>query len=353
MADQQSGEKTEEATPKRVRESRKKGQVAKSKDMNTIVLLIVAFMTIVVFFDYMGEHCVAVFHQALHIISQPDIEIRDMFSHLRAAGGQLVMAVIPYLGILMFAALFISYVQVGSLFTVEPLKPQFKRLNAIENVKNMAKISTLVELVKNTAKITIVFLIAYFVLKANIDEVLKTMTATPLQGAGVAGSLLMSFMVRICLCFIVIAIIDLAFQRWNHAKQMRMTKDEVKREYKQDEGDPLIKSMRKQLHQELAMSDVQSAVGASDMMVTNPTHVAVAIKYDDTEMGAPQIMMKGQRQFAQLMREIAEEQGVPIMHNVPLAWALLELEIGDEVPESLYTAVAELLTVVYQMREES
>lgn len=134
-------------------------------------------------------------------------------------------------------------------------------------------------------------------------------------------------------------------------KDMRMSKDEVKREYKQDEGDPLIKSVRKQLYQELVMSDVKQAVSVSDFVVTNPTHVAVAVKYNEADMIAPQVMASGQRLMADAIRTFAEEFNIPIMRNVPLAWALLEIDIGDDIPEDLYQAVAELLVIVYRMKE--
>ena len=133
---------------------------------------------------------------------------------------------------------------------------------------------------------------------------------------------------------------------------MKMTKDEVKREYKEDEGDPLIKGQRKQLHQELAMSDVAQQVSKSDVVVTNPTHIAVAIKYDSAEAVAPEIMAKGQRLYAQHIRELADQHDIPIMRNIPLAWALIELEVGDEVPEHLYQAVAEILAFVYRLKAE-
>ena len=152
--------------------------------------------------------------------------------------------------------------------------------------------------------------------------------------------------------FIALAILDIMVQRWQYKKQLRMSKEEVKREYKQDEGDPLIKSMRRQLHQELAMGDVKKQVAASDVVVTNPTHLAIAIKYDEKEMMAPQIMAKGQRLFAEKIREIAETENIPIIQNVPLGWSLIELEIGAEIPEELYQAMAEVLIVIYRMREK-
>ncbi len=348
-----SQEKTEDATPRRMRESRKKGQVAKSRDLNTVVILIFAMGAIIATLGYMGHIFEDLMEQAFAAANQGTLGDRELFAHIGAAFYQYLRAVVPYLLIVMVAAIAIGFLQVGPVFSGEPMKMQAKRLNIVENIKNMAKITTLIELVKNVAKLFIVFLIAYLVVKKNLPAILASMLSTPLGGAIVAGHVLTSFMIRVCISFLLIAGIDFWVQRWNHKKQMRMSKDEVKREYKQDEGDPLIKSQRRQLHQELAAGDTKTAVGASDMVVTNPTELAIAIKYDEAEMIAPQITAKGQRLFAQQIKELAEEAGVPIMQIVPLAWALIDLDVGEEIPEELYNAVAELLHIVYRMRNSA
>ncbi|MBI4238492.1 MAG: EscU/YscU/HrcU family type III secretion system export apparatus switch protein [Deltaproteobacteria bacterium] len=352
MAEDSSQEKTEDATPRRVREARKKGQVAKSRDLNTIVILIAAFAGMLVLFQMSTEDFRALFQQVFEFTKQREIDNRELFHQLGAACISMTKILAPYLGLLTVIALAVGFLQTGPIFATEPIQMQMKRLNIVENVKNMAKITTLIELVKNILKVSLVFFLAYWVLKKSLNEVLLTMTASPLHGAEVAQRVLTAFLIRVFVVFIVLAIIDIMVQRWQYKKQLRMTKDEVKREYKQDEGDPLIKSMRRQLHQEMAQSDVRKAVAAADMVVTNPTELAIALKYDTANMAAPQVLAKGQRLFAQLIREVAEEYDVPIMRNIPLAWALIELEIGDEIPESLYTAVAELLLIVYRMREQ-
>lgn len=352
MAEDSSQEKTEDATPRRVREARKKGQVAKSRDLNTIVILIAAFAGLMMLIQVSSDDFEALFRQVFAVAQQREIDNRDLFRQLGAACISLAKICLPYVGFLAVIALAVGFLQTGPVFATEPIQMQMKRLNIVENVKNMAKITTLIELIKNVLKVALVFFLAYWVLKKSLNEVLLTMTASPLQGAAVAQRVLTAFLVRVFVVFIVLSIIDIMVQRWQYKKQLRMTKDEVKREYKQDEGDPLIKSMRRQLHQEMAQSDVRKAVAAADMVVTNPTELAIALKYDTSAMAAPQIMAKGQRLFAQLIREVAEEHNIPIMRNIPLAWALIEFEIGDEIPESLYTAVAELLLIVYRMREQ-
>jgi flagellar biosynthetic protein FlhB len=352
MAESSSQEKTEDATPKRLRDARKKGQVAKSRDLNTIVLLIVAFALIVAMRGFIGDELRSLMQSNFELISRGEITTETLF----LAGQQNVMTFVkilgPYVAVIMFVAIAVGFFQIGPIFSGEPMKPQVKRLNAIENLKNMFKMTTFVELLKNIAKISLIFLLAYLVVADSLREVVLSVTATPDQSAELAAKLITSFLLKVFVVFIAIALIDLAVQRWNYKKQMRMSKDEVKREYKQDEGDPLIKSMRRQLHQEMAMGDTRQAVRSADAVVTNPTQVAVAVKYKESEMVAPQVVAKGQRLFAQTIREFAEEAGVPIVQNPPLAWTLIEVEIGDEIPEELYQTVAEVLVFVYKLRKE-
>ncbi len=356
MAESSSQEKTEEATPKRLRDARKKGQVAKSRDLNTIVILISAFITILFMKGYIGEKLRGVLTSNFNLISRPDLSIETLFLQGQSNFMTYVSIVIPFGLVMITIAIAVGFFQVGPIFTGEPMKPQMKRINAIENLKNMFKITTLVELLKNIAKMSLIFLLAYLVVTDRLREVVLTVKGTPDQSGALAGQLLVEFLVKVFIVFIMIAIIDLFVQRWHYKKQMRMTKEEVKREYKQDEGDPLIKSARRQLHQELAMSDTRQAVKSADAVITNPTELAIAIKYDDSDMAAPQVMAKGQRLFAQTIREFAEDFGTPIIENVPLAWTLIELDIGDEIPEELYAAIAEILVYVYKLknaREES
>jgi flagellar biosynthetic protein FlhB len=352
MAQDSSQEKTEEATPRRLREARKKGQVAKSKDLNTIVILVVAFGMIAALKGYIGDKLKMIMHTSFQIAYRKDIADEELFYFLVRDFEQYLWIILPFLAVFVMVAFFIGFFQIGPIFSADPLKPKTDRLNLFQNIKNMFKVTTFVELLKNIAKICLMFGLAYMVVSDNLRMIVLTVSGNIRTSAGLAGSLLAQFLIKVFICFVIIALIDLAVQRWQFKKNLRMTKDEVKREYKQDEGDPLIKSMRRQFHQEIAMSDVKQAVKSADVVVTNPTHLAVALKYDDAEMVAPQIVAKGQRLFAEAIRDMADEYEVPIVRNVPLAWTLIELDVGDEIPEEIYAAVAELLIVVYQMRDE-
>ena len=347
-----SQEKTEDATPKRMRDARKKGQVARSRDLSTIVILIAAFALIAFLRGFMGEELRALMQGNFQLVSEPEVTREMMFLEAQRNFMGFVRVSAPFLLIIAGIAVVVGFFQVGPIFSAEPVKPQMKRLNAVENLKNMFKMTTFIELIKNIAKISLIFLLAYLVIADSLREVVLTVNATPEQSTTLAVKLVASFLIKVFIIFAIIALIDFAVQRWNYKKQMRMSKDEVKREYKQDEGDPLIKSMRRHLHQELAMGDVKQAVKSSDAVVTNPTELAVAIKYDESEMVAPQVMARGQRLFAKTIRDAAEEYGIPIVQNPPLAWTLIELDVGDEVPEELYAAVAEILVFVYRMKQE-
>ncbi|MFH1653816.1 MAG: EscU/YscU/HrcU family type III secretion system export apparatus switch protein [Pseudomonadota bacterium] len=354
MAEQSgSEEKTEEATPKRLRDSRKKGQVAKSRDLDTLVVLVGGFIILVFMYEYIGSNFKELILSNILLATGKGLTDEKLFLHGRLAFMTFMKIIAPFgLGIVCIA-IAVNFFQVGSIFSADPVKPQTKRLNIIENVKQKFKMTTLVELLKNIAKISLIFLLAYLVVTDMLSQIVLTVTATPEKSAQLAGHIIVLFLIKVFIVFIVISIIDVFVQRWQYKKQLKMTKDEVKREYKQDEGDPLIKSIRKQLHQELAMGDVGRGVAASDAVITNPIHLAVAIKYDEKEMVAPQVMAKGQRAFAETIKEFARQADVPIIENPPLAWTLIEVEVGEEIPEEIYQAVAEILVTVYKMKDEN
>ncbi|HCU26146.1 MAG TPA: EscU/YscU/HrcU family type III secretion system export apparatus switch protein [Deltaproteobacteria bacterium] len=347
-----SGEKTEEATPKRLREARKKGQVPKSRDVSTIVVLLAVFGLMTVGMGWAFGEFEVLMKRSFNMVSQHQTINGDQIWVIgKAALLCFAKVVTPLVIAGAVVAALSGFLQVGALFTMEPLKPELKKLNAIEGLKNMFKTQTFIELVKNIAKITVIFYLAYSTINGQIYTILQTATVSVRSAADVSGDIMFRFIFKVLLAFLVISVIDYMVQKKQFMKQMRMTKDEVKREYKQDEGDPHIKGHRRQLHREFAFSDAKQAVQDSDVVVANPVHVAVAMKYDRSKMAAPEITIKGQRAFAEMIKRVAEEEGIPIMRNVPLAWALWELEEGQEIPEELYNAVAEVLAYVFRMQQ--
>lgn len=352
MAGQSSQEKTEQATPKKLREARKKGQVAKSRDLSMVFVMIAFFGVFAVSTPFFYSIITSFFEKAFNSISEPTITNSLLVDLGIDAVLTIAKVLIPLFLAGMAIALLVGGAQVGAMFSTEVLKPKFEKLNPVQGLKNMFKVKTLIELVKNSIKIALVLYLAYDTFSDKIDDLLKS----PLHGfehiALVTGKLVIVFIVKVSICFVVLSLIDYAIQRWDFMKEMRMTKEEVKKEYKEDEGDPTIKRERKRIHREMAFGDAKQAVKKSSVVVTNPVHIACALEYSEKEMGAPVLAIKGQNKYAEMIIEIARQEEVTIMRNVPLAWSLLNLEEGDEIPEELYEAVADILTVVYQMKEK-
>lgn len=347
-----SQEKTEEATPKRLREARKKGQVAKSRDLTTVFVMIIVFITIAFSLGFMASEIKELMYFCFDLLNKDNLTGHDMMQAGKTAVIVLGKVLAPIFIAGVASALFISFLQVGAIFSTEPLKPKIEKLNPVEGFKNMFKIVTFIELIKNVLKLSIVIFLAYYTVNEYLKEILLSSKINVIDTVQITGEIVYTFFIRIMVVFFIIALIDMSVQRWNFLKNMRMSKDEVKREYKQDEGDPQIKGERRRLHREMVFGDVRNNVKKSDAVVSNPTHVAVAIKYDREEMAAPEIMMKGQKQFAELMLQIAREENIPIVRNIPLAWSLLQLEIGEAIPEDLYEPVAEVLSFVYELKDQ-
>ncbi len=335
-----------------MREARKKGQVFKSKEMETVAVLIAAFLALGLTWSFMTRELSGFMKEVLSFVGRSEITLGDYAKFGRMALFSVVRVSAAPLGAAALTAALVGFLQTGPVFSVEPLKPQGKRLNMIENLKNMFKPKSLFELAKNIVKVLVIFLIAYFVVRDMLESFLLTVTTDVISSSHLGALIVIRFLVRFLIIFIIMAILDMMMQRREYIKNLKMTKEEVKREYKEDEGDPLIKSQRRQIHMEMAMGDVKSRVKNADAVITNPTHLAVAIRYSKDEMVAPQVVAKGQRLFAEYIRDLAKEYDVPIVQNIPLAWSLIELEIDDEVPEPLYQAVAEILSFVYRLREE-
>ncbi len=347
-----SQEKTEQPTPKRLRDARKKGQVFKSQELETILVLVATFAAIIFSKSFMSDQLRELMNVSFRIVGEKDIAMDRLYELGKLAFMTAIKVCAPILVTSLVVAALVGFLQVGPVFSVEPLTPDLKKLNAIENFKNMFKVKTLFELAKNIVKLYAIFLIAYLVLKGMVEPFLLTVNTNVEGAVTVGGIAIVRFMIRFIILFLIIAILDFMMQRHEYIKNLKMSKEEVKREYKEDEGDPLIKGQRRQLHQEMAMGDVKQKVKSADAVVTNPTHLAIAVKYDKNEMMAPQVVAKGQRLFAEYIKDLAKEYEIPIIRNVPLAWSLIELEVDDEIPETLYVAVAEILSFVYQLKTE-
>lgn len=341
-------EKTEQPTSKRLRDSRQKGDVAYSKDFTQTFLILAIF-------GYLlgsASHIVEIMGQ---MILLPSTVMQMGFNE---AANTLVQELLkeaawltlPFIGIVLGAGIFADALQVGVLFAFEKLKPSAKKLDMLTNLKNIFSAKNLMEFLKSILKIAFLSIL----LTLMIRDALPIMTSIPqagLPGLGhVMGALLKTMLINIGLAYGAIALADFAWQRYQYRKGLMMSKDEVKQEYKEMEGDPHIKHQRKQLHHEMAQHGAVDSARQATVVVTNPTHLAVALRYDAEETPLPVVLAKGEGALAERMMQAAREAGVPVMQNIPLARALTEHgEAGQYIPSELVEPVAELLRLLQQM----
>jgi type III secretion protein U len=337
-------EKTEKATPKKLRDARKKGQVAKSKDFPSAFTFIVSVASILASTGYLYEKLAGYMLLMFREIKQdPNLDNRAA-SFIAMAIDTINTCSLPIMLAVTIVGILINFLMVGPLFSMEALKPDLKKLNPITNLKNMFKIKTFVELIKSIAKISGAVFLIYLVIDSSLEEIIATAAMPVIGTALVFNDFLMKVMIRVGIFFIIVGVFDLVFQIKNFAKEMRMEKFEVKQEYKDTEGDPHIKSKRKQRAQEIAYQEGPGATKRAKTVITNPEHIAVALEYDPQEQPAPKILTMGLGPVAEEIIKIALDNNIPIMRNISLAHILYtKCEIGHFVPEETYAAISEIL----------
>ena len=354
MADRPGGEPTEPPSEKRLRDARRKGDIAKSREMISaavvfgVVALVAAHWIPLVaqLREYLGA--------SLRLAAEAGGASAATFEGaLALAINRFFVVALPVLSAAFLSALLANYAQVGSLFTLHPLKPDLKKLDPIANGKNIFGKKALVELLKSLAKLGGIGFIAGQAIWQHVPLLASTVGRPPEVALMALGSCLWTMSLRIGIFAGVLAIADLLHQRFSHQKKLRMTKEEVKREHKESEGDPQHKAERQRLHREVLEHQMLENVAKADVVIVNPDHIAVAIRYDEKEMDAPKVIAKGYRLVAAKIRQIARQHGIPIVRNVPVARALVELELDDEVPAELYEAVATILRFVYERSGEA
>ncbi len=351
MADE-SGEKNEEPTPHKLREARKKGQIAKGKDITGALLLFVSFFslqaTAMTMWTNLGNLSRFAFEQIPREFSTPVVG-----KILEEALILFLLTVGPMFAATFAVALIVEALQTGFLITFEPLTPKLEKLNPIEGIKKMFALKQWVELLNSLAKMIVVIWIIYGAIKAKFYLVLESQQMSLWQMMIAVGDIVMTVVIRVGLFYIVLAFIDYFYQRWEYLKQMRMSKKDIKEEYKRLEGDPMIKQRQRDAARALASGRQMGAVPGADVVVTNPVHLAIAIQYKAKEMKAPVVVAKGKRRVAEAIKKIAEENHVPIIENQPLAQAIFKgTPVGGEVPAAYYKAVAEILAFVYNLKKK-
>ncbi len=345
------GERSEEATPKRRTESRSEGQVAKSQDLSAALLLIAVTLTLAVAASWMlGESArvlARVFAGA--VVSDP-FDPAAAWDTFRVVGAAAVRIAAPVL-LIGWAAGFVSHLgQIGWLFAPKALQPKLSKLNPISGFRRVFGLSGLVKASLDSLKVLVVVLVAVLTVRQHGDRILVLPYLSMLECVASAGSLMFDLALRILAVLLLLGLIDFAYQRWKHSQDLKMTKHQVKDEMKQTEGDPEVKRRRLRMQQQIAMQRISSAVPRADVIVTNPEHFAVAIKYDQETMSAPKVVAKGADHLALRIRQIALRHGIPIVERKPLARALYrQVAVGQEIPADFYAAVAEILAYVYRL----
>lgn len=341
-------EKTEYPTSKKLRKAREDGQVAHSKDLTQTVLILALF-------GYMlgdAERIVTRFGEmmllpagvlTMHFEDALNVVATTLFRNA-------IDIMMPFLLIVIGLGLFIELVQTGMLMSIKAMMPSAKKLNVVGNIKNIFAMKNLMEFIKNILKIALLSSIIYYILRQALP-VLMTLPQAGLTGVAIAlAMLLKSMIVKVSVGYAAIAAADFAWQRHQHIKGLMMSKDEIKQEYKEAEGDPHIKHQRKHLHQEMLQEGAVHATRKATAVVTNPTHLAIALLYDKDKTPLPVVLAKGEGYLAQRMIEAAQEEGIPVLQNIPLAHALMDTAALDQyIPSELIEPVAEVLRLVQKM----
>ena len=348
-----SGDKTEKATPKKRKDAREKGQVLQSKEINTALLLLSVFLGVKLFGGYI-YNSISVFLKTLiteYAKTSDTFSISRVYKIFAEIGTILLKTMGPLLAIALVTSLIVEYAQVGFLFTMKTLGFKFDRINPLKGIKRMFSMRSLVELLKSIIKVIIVGFVAYSYMAGETIKVLNLARMDIISVALYIVQASLGVAIRICIALVIIAALDYLYQWWDFEKGLKMTKQEVKEEYKQMEGNPEIKSKIKQKQRQISMRRMLQDVPKADVVITNPTHFAVAIRYDEKKSAAPIVTAKGQDFMAMRIKEVAKENKIEIVENKPLARTLYStVNIGEAIPPELYQAVAEVLAFVYSIK---
>lgn len=351
MAEDSDLEKTEQPSQRRLDQAREDGQVARSRELSTFAVLLAGGGVLWFMGAYFTQHLVQMLRGGLTLDRELVFNSALMVPRLYEISMDALITFSPFLLAVMIAAAFSPLLLNGWLFSISALQPKFSKLNPIAGIGRMFSSTSLVELVKALAKAGLIGTVSAWVIWKNRDAVMALGMQSAAASIPAAGHVIGSAFMFIVGAMLLIVAIDVPFQLWDHNKKLMMTKEEVRQESKESEGDPMVKGRIRQLQREAARNRMMSEIPTADVIVTNPTHYAVALKYSETGARAPVVVAKGSQLLALRIREIAAEHHVPILEAPPLARALHKhTEIGDTIPEALYTAVAEVLAYVYQLR---
>jgi len=351
MPEENFQDKTEPATPRKKEEARKKGQVAKSRELSSVAVLSAGIIYLYFGARYMTESLGKVIRTGfaeIHLYTGHD---QDLVHLSMDAVERFLWIVLPVMSAMVMIALLINVLQTGFLFSVETLSPKASKIDPLKGAQRIFSKRSLVEFIKSICKLLIVGWVAFSTLKNELTQMLPLLNHQKNQILFFLGESAFKVTIRCCVVLAVLAILDFLYQRWDYEQKLKMTKQEVKDEYKHTEGDPMVKSRIRSMQREMARRRKMEEVLKADVIITNPTRLAVALRYDQTRMPAPRVVAK-EADKAERIRNLGRELNIPLVEDKPLAQNLYKLEIGEEIPAQFYQAVAEILAYVYGLKRK-
>jgi flagellar biosynthesis protein FlhB len=343
--------KTEQATPKRRQEARERGQIARSVELNSAIILLTALIT----FRYVGPYLLNSMGK-LTVFTYENLSasfgMDNVYSYTIFYMMEIFKMVAPILMVMLVVGLIVNYMQVGVLFTIQPLTPNLSKINPIAGFQRLFSRRSLIEFVKSMLKLTVIAWLGYEGVKSALPQLIPAMDMQGAEAIKFVGELTLNILNRIIIALLVIAALDFLYQRWEHSESLKMSKQEIKDEFRQAEGDPMIKARIRQIQREMARRRMFESIPKATVVITNPTHVAVALEYKDG-MQSPVVLAKGERVIAEKIKEVARKHNIPIVENPPLARTLLkQCPVGTPISPDLFEAVAEVLAFVYRMNRK-
>ena len=348
---QKDQEKTEQPTQKRRDEARKKGQVAKSQEITSVAILLACLTLFYLTATIMIEKLLAITRWTFMESGRFVIDDTTVGELVIMLVGKLFGLLAPLLLTVLVIALCANIIQIGFVSSSEAIQPKLSKISPIRGFQRLFSMRSLVELIKNIFKIVIVGVVAYITIEGEVKDLVTLGNLNTWGVLTYIGHVTFKVIFRSCWILVVLAILDYMFQKWEYEKNLKMSKQEIKDEYKQTEGDPLIKSRIKRIQREAARKRMMANVPKADVIITNPTHFAVAVVYDQVAMQAPTVVAKGKGHIAEKIKEIGRNNSIPIIENKPLAQVLYKVvDVDAVIPANLYKAVAEVLAYVYSLK---
>ncbi len=354
MAEEFAEEKTEAPSEKKRHDARERGNVAKSTEVNSVLVLLSAVLTIRLFGGWIFREIAAGTTNMLSSISDSSMSVERFTFLTYKALSITAKATLPIALTILITGAVANIAQIGFLFTFKPLEPDLEKINPIKGFGRLFSFRSLFETLKNIAKLVVIGMVAYISLKSDLDDM---MHLSDISVAAIWAFMLtcgFKLLLKIVLVLIIIAVLDYAYQRYDYEKRLRMSRQELKEERKQLEGDPQIKARIRSLQREMARRRMMEQVPKATVVVTNPTFIAIALRYEPDKHDAPVVVAKGKRLIAERIRELAVRNSVPIVENKPLARAMYDkVEVGSQIPVEFFTAVAEIMAYVYRLKNRS